>query len=679
LALPGYRTCRMCLLPVLMAASGTPLAEHIELPELQVDGAAQENILSLPSIYAAVKRIKQTPGGVNIIDAESYKAGRVSTIKDALGWSPGVFVQPRFGANESRLSIRGSGLQRTFHLRGIKLLQDGVPLNQADGGGDFQALEPLALRYIEVYRGANALAYGSTTLGGAINFVSPSGYDASPLQARAEFGSFGLMRGQFSSGGHSGNLDYYASLSHFSQDGFRDNAKQNNERFFGNVGYRINRDVETRFFFTALDSDSRLPGDLTKAQLEADPTQANGFNAANNFQRDFPLFRIANRTSFRWGNSQLDVGLFYINKDLFHPIFQVLDIVSEDYGADFRFTKEGKLFGRKNLFTAGFSPVLGDNQDDRFVNVGGVRGARTGQSDQRAVNIDFYLENQHYVVNDLALVTGAQLSWSRREFDDKFLADGDNSFDEIYTAFSPKLGLRYDFNEEVQFFTNVSRNFEPPSFPELSGGPNVTQVDAQTATSFEIGTRGHAGIAEWDAVYYRVWVKDELLSLSDGLGNPLGTINASETIHQGIELGLQVNLFDRLQLRQLYLWNDFHFEDDPVNGDNRLGGVPEHFYRAELLYQDPQGFYFGPNVEWVPDDYAVDHANTLFADSYAILGFKAGYRKPYGLSVFVEGRNLTDKTYAATTNVIADAGGGDAAVFLPGDGASVFVGIEWRN
>jgi len=58
-----------------------------------------------------------------------------------------VFVQPRYGSEESRLSIRGSGLQRTFHGRGLKLLQDGVPLNLADGGFDFQAVEPLVSRY----------------------------------------------------------------------------------------------------------------------------------------------------------------------------------------------------------------------------------------------------------------------------------------------------------------------------------------------------------------------------------------------------------------------------------------------------------------------------------------------------------------------------------------------------
>ena len=48
------------------------------------------------------------------------------------------------------------------------------------------------------------------------------------------------------------------------------------------------------------------------------------------------------------------------------------------------------------------------------------------------------------------------------------------------------------------------------------------------------------------------------------------------------------------------------------------------------------------------------------------------------MGFFLEGRNLSDKTYVATTGVIADANGQDSAQFLPGDGRSFYAGIEWR-
>lgn len=58
-------------------------------------------------------------------------------MRDTLAFSPGVYTQPRYG-QEVRISIRGSGISRGFHMRGLMLLQDGAPINLADDNGDFQ-------------------------------------------------------------------------------------------------------------------------------------------------------------------------------------------------------------------------------------------------------------------------------------------------------------------------------------------------------------------------------------------------------------------------------------------------------------------------------------------------------------------------------------------------------------
>src|SRR5690606_15037203 len=103
-----------------------------------------------PGIDAARAEAARVAGGASVVGREEYSGARSSNLYDVFALTAGVFVQPRFGAEEARLSIRGSGLQRTFHMRGITLLQDGVPITLADGGGDFQAIEPLALAYTEV-------------------------------------------------------------------------------------------------------------------------------------------------------------------------------------------------------------------------------------------------------------------------------------------------------------------------------------------------------------------------------------------------------------------------------------------------------------------------------------------------------------------------------------------------
>ncbi len=691
-------------------ASGAPET----MPEVIVKGNAVNKSLTVSALESAKMALAKIPGGSSVIDSEDYKKGRSSTLQDALGYTPGVFIQPKFGAEESRLSIRGSGIARTFHLRGIKLLQDGViPINQADGGGDYQSIDPSGLQYIEVYRGGNALDYGSTTLGGAVNFVSHTGYTAPWLQGRTEAGSFNYFKSQISSGEVAGPVDYYVSLSQFAQKGFRNHSDQDNKRIFSNYGLRVNDHVESRFYVNLVESKSKLPGNLTMAQMKQNPKQNAAANVTINQKRDYDSVQLANKTSFKGNDQAFDIGTFYVHKDLFHPIFQVIDQISHDFGTAFRYLNNKNLFNRKNIFTLGFSPVWNLVETTQHLNPNGDRGALAVKAIQRSYNLDLYAQDQFYVIDKLALVGGMQWTYASRKTTDKFLTDGVHDGNPTYIGLSPKIGVRYELTEHNQLFANFSRSFEPPTFGELSNitGGGIRDLTEQTASTLELGTRGDHGRFSWDAAYYYSWVENELMTLNIGNG-ATATINAYETNHQGIELGGNVDLLrgifvdenleavsttskgfdfredilgqpekvsepDRLVFRGIYNWSRFNFDDDPVFSDNPLPGIPEHFFRFELNYEHPRGFYFGPNVEFA-NKYAVDMNQTLFTYPYALFGLKGGYRMKNGLSFFIEGRNLTNEIYAATTGIITNAGGADSAQFLPGDGRAIYTGVEFR-
>ena len=135
---------------------------------------------------------------------------------------------------------------------------------------------------------------------------------------------------------------------------------------------------------------------------------------------------------------------------------------------------------------------------------------------------------------------------------------------------------------------------------------------------------------------------------------------------------------DRLSLDQSYTINDFHFDQNPVYGDNRIAGIPIHVYEAQLLYEGPFGFYAGLSVQCNLSRYPVDEANTLFADGYVLLGFRAGFRRPNGFSVFIDCRNLINQRYASSIDVIADARTEpNPEIFHPGDARSFYGGISW--
>lgn len=672
------------------AATNAP----VKLPAVIVTGTTNSPSLTVPGVVQAEATARLVPGGTDIIKAEEYKTGRASTLKDVLAWSPGVFIQDRFGSEEARLSIRGSGLQRTFHGRGLKLMQDGVPVNLADGGFDMQAIEPLAVDYVEVLRGGNALRYGSTTLGGSVNFISPNGYTAPQLSLRAEGGSYGYWRGQVASGMVIGPADYYASVSHFSQDGFRDHARQSNQRVFANLGYKLNETVENRTYYTYVITDSELPGSILKSDLEAAPSMANAANITGNQKRDFELHRVANKTTWQHEDNRVELGLFWSHKDLFHPIFQVIDQNSNDFGVDLRYTRTADLFGRRNELTVGFAPTVGFVENAQFVNTAGGKGALTLRNGQEAENLDFYLENKHWVNDRLALVTGVQFSYANRNINGE-VGIPVVTFRQDYLGVNPKVGFVYQATEEVQLFGNVSRSMEPPSFSEMGnvtilGVSTFVPRSEQTAWTAELGTRGEHGRFNWDVTGYYSLIKNELLTLSlPGGAGASSTINAENTLHAGVELGTGVRIWegistgdsgadaDAITARVAYQWNNFRYREDGTFGNNTLPGVPEHFAKFEVMYTHPCGFYFGPNAEWSAVKTPIDHANSFYADPYALVGLKGGWKnEKWG--VFVEARNLTDKIYATSTGVILNAAGADAAQFLPGDGRAFYAGLEWK-
>ncbi len=664
------------------------------MPEIRVIAKQEKASTIIPDFEQAKQDMGRIPGGVGLIAADDYKNGRATTPQDLLGYAPGVFVQQRdTGAQESRVSIRGSGLQRTFHLRGIELLQDGIPINEADGSGDFYKIEPLATAYTEVYRGGNALRYGSTTLGGAINFVSPTGYTADRVQARVEGGSFGYIRSQLSMGQVMGPVDYYVSLSQFKQEGFRTHTEQDNHYEFANLGYKVNDDVETRVYFTNAITKANLGGALRKAQLNADSTQANASSISGNQKRDVNYFRIANKTTIHSGEEQQwDFSAYLFNGGIFHPIFQVLDVDSQDYGGEIRYTNTAQLLGKDNQFLIGFSPSLGYKQDNRYSNVGGARASRTAENDQEAYNLNLYVEDQFKLADQFTFVPGLQLSYASRQSTDYYFANGDDSGHSIYRAINPKAGFLYDLTEKNQVFAGYTRGFEPPTFSEVfDSASNFLPNKAQRSHTWETGIRGDEGRLGYDVTYYYSLLDKELLSLSDASGNPLGTINArGKTIHQGIELGTKVDLLngllakaeeaeDKVYIRGVYNWSQLAFSGDDVYGDNQLPGLPEHFLKMELMYEHPAGFYLGPNIERSIAAYPIDMANTFYADPYTIWGLKAGYKTKHGFSVFLEGKNLSDKIYAASTSIVNNAAGADTnAVFNPGNGRAWYGGAEWK-
>lgn len=680
------------LLPQVSVEATRPKPRPVQSPKPLVAApqpvtAASENSASLtvPNTAQATANIEHTPGSVAVIPDTAFRNTPAQDLKDIVDWTPGVFAQSKWG-DDTRLSIRGSGLSRNYHLRSTQLYMDGIPMNTSDGYGDFQEIDPTAYRYVEVYKGANALAYGGNSLGGAINFVSPTGRDASLFESRIDLGSFGYIRAQTSSGGAYGPADYFITGSSAKADGFRNHSDGHGDKGSANFGYRFSPEFETRFYINANSVRQRIPGEVSKDVALNSPKTAAAVNITDDWQRNIDTVHVANKSTLKLDNTIIDFGVFAADRHLKHPIYQWLDWQYRDYGAFARLIDDRILNGHRNRFIVGFNMVNGTIDADNYFNTGGSKGGLITSRVMHPENYTAYAENALYLTPAVSLVTGAQFLHAVREQQVNFTLFGDAIPGRAaYDIFSPKAGLVWDVDKTWQVYANVSRSGEAPSFDEGTAAVDFTKIKAQRATNYEIGTRGRRPEVTWDVAVYHADIRNELQCFFQSFGVCTPT-NADRTVHQGVEAGFGLSVLndilngtdnsDRLWLKVAYTYNDFYYDNDARFGNNRLPGAPPHYVRTELLYKNPNGFSFGPNVEWVPVSYYVDSANTLTTEPYALLGMRAAY-DGQNYSAYIEGRNLTNKKYISSVSVTDVATPGLAA-FWPGSGMSVYAGVRYK-
>jgi iron complex outermembrane receptor protein len=650
-----------------------------------------------------VAELAVTPGGTDLVDVARLQEQNVASLADLLRYSPGVWAVSHNGSDGIFFSSRGSNLDATdYDMNGIKLMQDGLPVTAADGNNHNRIIDPLAASYAVVARGANALKYGASTLGGAVNFASPTARDVPAVELSARAGSHGEQLARATLGRAAETFDGLLTLESKRWDGYRDHNEQHRSGLYANAGWQLTPRIATRFYATALDNDQELPGSLTRAQVDADPDQANRSALTGNFQLNVDTWRIANKTTFRLdANRELTFGFSLEEQSLFHPIVDVRIDFDGPTGPD----PEVQVFSllvdtdhrdiggvvRYNHRIGDHDVLLGLNYGENettggdYENLNGMPNGLMTIIDNDADSLEVFAMDRWRLDERLLLILAAQGVSADRNVRNTDAASGalSNPHDS-YSRINPQLGLIYDVAADFSFFANLSALFEPPTNFQLQDNVRDEILDAMHGIVAEAGIRGDLQTERgrdwsWSASVYHAQVEDEILSVDDpnAPGTSLVT-NFDATIHAGIEAALSSRIPVRAGLLEPFVsltLNDFSFDDDAVYGNAQLPAAPEYVLRAELMYRSPAGFHVGPTLDVVGDRFA-DFANTYVVDSYVLYGLRVGWGNAKW-RLFADLRNLGDEDYIASHGV-RDVAGGNDAILNPGELRSLYFGFQGR-
>ena len=644
--------------------------------------------------------IFEAPAAIDAIDGATLGEHKLRVnLSESLGRVPGLVVQNRQNyAQDLQVSSRGFGARASFGVRGVRLIQDGIPLTMPDGQGQTGLFDLDGAARVEVLRGPFAALYGNSS-GGVIQIVSDDQVEQGGLELSTTYGEDGFRRYGSQFAARLGAAQLSGNLSRFDTDGYREHSAA--RRDVANLRLRVAPDERSSFTAIAnfLDQpDTQDPLGLTREQLEEDPSQAGRNALALNTRKS--TRHVQGGASYERSLSdrnRIRVMGYYGDRDLTQFLANpsdaltgsggVVDLARKFGGGAVQWDNEGELAGAPYELTLGVEYDRMKETRLGFVNVGGVRGDLRRDEDDTVYSVNQYLIAQWRPIERWMFSGGVRHSQVRFEVDDDFIVgpNPDDSGRLSYESTQPVIGLLFEATPSINLFASAGRAFETPTFSELAyrpdGSPGLNfELDAAISTNYEAGVKAFVGEkTRLTATLFRSDTKDDIVTGPPPFPGRNTFVNAAKTRREGAELAAQYATSHGLDMGLAYTYTSARFEDF-INFSGvdlsgaRLPGVPRQSLYADLSWRHARsGLFTGLEARWTDEVY-VNDANSDFADSYSVLNLHAGLNRGLGdwdLNGFVRIDNVTDENYVGSVVV----NGASDRFFEPAPGRTYYVGI----
>ena len=625
----------------------------------------------------SAERAFDVPASIDRVDGEALRdqQWRVN-LSEGVARVPGLLVQNRQNyAQDLQVSSRGFGARATFGVRGVRLIQDGIPLTMPDGQGQTALLDLEGAGAIEVLRGPFAALYGNAS-GGVIHVIGDDAPRKPFVEGSLMGGSDSTWRTGVRFGVSSGSFGATGNVSRFETNGSRDHSAARRDLANARLRFGLDNGASIVVIANALNQpDTQDPLGLTQAQLDADPRQA-GTNA---LAQDTRKSIKHTQGGLVWRHPQLLGGA--VEASVYGGQRQLTQYLGLPLSAQGITSSGGVVDLDRNFSGTGLQWRLGDEQRsitvglayDRmrehrqgFVNNAGTAGALRRDEDDTVNSFDQFIIGSWQVAPAWKLTGGLRHSVVRFESKDRFItgANPDDSGSARYSATSPVLGVLHQLSPDLHLFASLGRGFETPTFAELAyrtGSQPGLNFDLQAAKSrnYEAGVKARlGGNVRASAVLFRADTRNEVVSAGSSGGRTVYA-NAGKTRREGIELSMDATLPAGFNATLAYTNTRAEYRDlvTPAGADlsgKRIPGVPRQVLYGELGWRHlASGFSSAAEMRGASRLIAND-TNTAQAPGYVATALRAGFEQRIGawkLTQFARVDNLFDKDYVGSVIV----------------------------
>lgn len=685
-----------------MNANGLTLPACIAL--LAAAGDLAHAVEPANTVVVTATRMEQPifgiPASIDAVDGDALREHKLRVnVSEALGRVPGLNVQNRYNyAQDLQVSSRGFGARASFGVRGVRLIQDGIPLTMPDGQGQTGLFDLDAAEKIEVLRGPFAALYGNSS-GGVIQLITASGPRKPTIELTTTAAEDGIRRYGTQLAARAGSFDVYGNLSRFETDGFRAHSAARRDVANVKLGFARDDGSSLTVIANVLDQpDTQDPIGLTQGELDANPEQVAQIAIDLNTRKSIRHAQggFAYEEKFSDQNRLRAVGYFGdrdLTQFLSNPSAAltgsggVVDLARKFGGASLQWGHSGDVRGAPYELAVG---VEYDRMKERrrgFVNVAGTRGELRRDEDDTVYSLNQYAIAEWQLSERWKAAGGVRHSDVRFRVADEFIVgpNPDDSGSLDFDSTQPVVGIQFSVTPAVNLFVSGGRAFETPTFAELAyrpdGSPGLNfDLEAADSKNFEGGAKLLFGErTRMTATLFRSDTEQDIVTGPAPFPGRNTFVNAARTRREGAELAAETATAGGLELYLAYTYTRARF-DEFVNfagvdlSGRRLPGVPAQSAYAELNWRhEPSGLVTGLEARWI-DKLHADDANSASAKDYAVLNVHAGLRQDLGgweLREFLRIDNVADERYVGS--VIVNAA--NARYFEPAPGRTFFLGV----
>lgn len=658
-----------------------------------------EVIIKSDHFQSELKKISAT---VSIITSDRIKSTDMVNIAPVLNSAPGVYMH-NGTLTTNRITIRGIGSRNLFGTSKIRAYYEDIPLTNGSGETTIEDIELQDIARIEILKGPSSSQYGAG-LGGSIQLMPDKGlFNTNSLQTALTIGSYGLQKIWLNTNLANKKNTAKISYSNTQNEGYRENNKLDRQTITMASNHYINDKNSLNVIGNFIDLKAQIPSSLNEDDYNNNPTKAAfTWSQAQGFEEYYKLL-LGLSWQHDYSESSKQISSFFgsiLDAYEARP-FNIQDQNTAALGLRTRFIHYTQLFKKDFQWTAGLELFNDLNRLKTYENLyrdfpdgtGSVQGPLISDFDENRYYINLFSEAQIQLSKKIHIDIGLNLNHTAYQLDDNHLSgsqdqSGDYGFDLIL---SPKIGLNFQAKDDKMFFASISHGFSPPKLEEtlLPDGLINTNIKPETGWNYEIGSRGKIikGIFNYEVSIYLMDIENLLVARRTGDDQFIG-VNAGNTIHKGIEIGLNYFILKKeavqLSHSNSISLNDFSFRDfqdleEDFSG-NDLTGVPDRTFFSELKLNTVFGLYTFLNYQYIGQIPLRDD-NSIFADPYQLVNLKTGYKtslgKHFKLDAYFGLNNIFDEKYASMLQINAGSFGNNAPrYYYPGLPRNYFAGIN---